>query len=257
MDNSTKNTKSKIVKNQDENKGVRVAKIIAQSGFCSRREAEQLILEGRVQVNGKAIDHPALLITDQSIKIDDKLINAKQPTKLFLFYKPVGTICTNNDPENRQTIFDVLPKNLPRLISVGRLDFNTEGLLLLTTDGALARYIELPKSKWVRKYRVRVFGKLNHERLKALVKGITVDGIKYGSIKVEVESERESNSWLSVSLTEGKNREIRKIMLHLGLQVSRLIRVSFGPFQLGEMRVGEIHEVSKKVLKNSVPIVIN
>ncbi|MFZ9180994.1 MAG: pseudouridine synthase [Rickettsiales bacterium] len=257
MDNIEKTFNEKNSKNQEPSKGVRIAKIIAQSGFCSRREAEQLILEGRVQVNGKAIDHPALLITDQSIKIDGKLINAKQPTKLFLFYKPVGTICTNNDPENRQTIFDVLPKNLPRLISVGRLDFNTEGLLLLTTDGALARYIELPKSKWVRKYRVRVFGKLNHERLKALVKGITVEGIKYGSIKVEVESEKESNSWLSVSLTEGKNREIRKIMLHLGLQVSRLIRVSFGPFQLGEMRVGEIHEVSKKVLKNSVPIAIN
>jgi len=238
---------------KEPQKGLRIAKMIAQSGYCSRREAEALILEGRVQVNGKYIDHPAILITDESIKIDGKLINQKQPSRVFLFYKPVGFICTNKDPEGRKTIFDLLPKNLPRLISVGRLDFNTEGLLVLTTDGAIARYMELPKNKWIRKYRVRVFGKLNHDRLKALVKGITVDGIKYGSIKVEIDTEKESNSWLTISLTEGKNREIRKIMEHLGLQVNRLIRVSFGPFNLGEMKVGDIHEISKKTLKSSIP----
>lgn len=234
-------------------KGIRIAKIIAQSGFCSRREAESIILEGRVQVNGKFIESPATFITDEAIKIDGKLINQKQPTRLFLFYKPVGTICTNSDPENRPTIFNFIPKNLPRLISIGRLDFNTEGLLLLTTNGAVARYMELPKNKWIRKYRARVFGTLNRDRLNALVKGITIDGIKYGSIKVEIDTEKESNSWLTISLTEGKNREIRKIMEHLGLQVNRLIRTSFGPFSLGQMKVGEIIEVSKKALKSSIP----
>ena len=246
----------KISQIDDENnseKGIRIAKIIAQSGLCSRREAEAMILEGRVQVNGKYIDHPALFITDQSIKVDGKLINEKQPTRLFLFYKPVATICTTSDPERRPTVFSFFPKNLPRLISIGRLDFNTEGLLLLTTNGAVARYIELPKNKWIRKYRARVFGTLNHERLYALSKGISIEGIKYGPIKVEIDTEKDSNSWLTISLTEGKNREIRKIMEHIGLQVNRLIRVSFGPFILGSMKSGEIIEVSKKALKASVP----
>lgn len=229
--------------NSSNTKPLRVAKAIAQSGFCSRREAESLILQHRVMVNGKIIEHPALFITDESIKIDGKLINNKQKTRLFLFYKPIGTICTSQDPENRPTIYSLLPKNLPRLISVGRLDFNTEGLLLMTTDGALARHLELPKNNFTRKYRVRVFGRLNHERLQALVKGITIDGIKYRSIKVEIDNEKESNSWLSVSLNEGKNREIRKIMEHLGLQVNRLIRVNFGPFCLEGLKIGEIREV--------------
>ncbi len=237
--------------NTPQEKGLRIAKLIAQSGHCSRREAEELITEGRVKVNGKIISSPATFITDESVKIDDKLINAKQPPRLWLFHKPAGVLTTTKDPHNRKTIFDLLPKNLPRTISVGRLDYNTEGLLLLTTDGALARYMELPKNKWIRKYRARVFGKLNHERLKKLEKGITVDGVRYASIKVEVEVEKPSNSWLKISLEEGKNREIRKVMEHLGLQVNRLIRVSFGPFNLGELRVCETKEVNKAVLKNS------
>lgn len=233
--------------------GTRVAKVISQSGLCSRREAEQLIVEGRVTVNGETISTPAVFITDQSIKVDGKLINAKQETRLWLLYKPVGTITSAKDPKNRKTIFKILPKNMPRVISVGRLDFNTEGLIVLTTNGALASFMEMPKNKWVRKYRARVFGKLDHERLKALENGITIEGIHYGSVKVSVDVEKESNSWLTISLQEGKNREIRNIMEHLGLQVNRLIRVSFGPFVLGNMQIGELREINKKQLESFIP----
>ena len=242
------------IDNKNQLKGIRIAKLIAQSGYCSRREAEDLIIEGRVQVNGKIIDSPATFIIDESVKIDGKLINQKQPIRVFLFHKPAGYICSSKDPEGRKTIFDLIPKNLPRLISVGRLDFNTEGLLILTTSGEVARYIELPKNKWVRKYRARVFGKLNHERLRALAKGITIDGIKYRSIKVEIDQEKESNSWLTISLSEGKNREIRKIMEHLGLKVNRLIRVSFGQFNLKELGIAEIKELNKTIIKNIIPL---
>lgn len=234
-------------------KGMRIAKLIAQSGRCSRREAEELIAEGRVQVNGLTINSPATFITDHSVKIDGKLINQKQQTRLWIFHKPQGFLTTTKDMKGRKTIFDILPKNLPRAISVGRLDYNTEGLLLLTTNGQLARHLELPKNKFVRKYRARVFGRLDYERLKKLEKGITVDGIRYCSIKAEVEIEKESNSWLKISLEEGKNREIRKVMEFLGLQVNRLIRVSFGPFQLGNLQIGEVKEVTKLMIKNSLP----
>lgn len=234
-----------------EDKGIRIAKVIAASGHCSRREAEALIVEGRVKVNGVTIDSPATFITDHSIKIDDKLINAKQPTRMWFFHKPDGFLTTTKDPHNRKTVFDLLPKNMPRVIAVGRLDYNTEGLLLLTTNGPLARHMELPKTAWIRKYRARVFGKLNHERLKKLEKGITVDGVRYGSIKVTVDVEKDSNSWLTIAISEGKNREIRKVMEHLGLQVNRLIRTSFGPFTLGDLKVGEVKEVTKAVMKSS------
>ncbi len=237
-----------------EAKGIRVAKVIAQSGHCSRREAEELINEGRVKVNGQVITTPATFITDHSIKVDDKLINEKQPVRLWIFHKPEGILTTTKDPQNRKTIFDLLPKNLPRVITIGRLDFNTEGLLLLTTSGELARYAELPKNKWVRKYRARVFGRIDHDRLKRLERGITVDGVKYGAIKIEIDIEKESNSWLKISLEEGKNREIRKVMEFVGLQVNRLIRVSFGPFNLGDIRVGDVQEVRKSVIKNSFPM---
>lgn len=233
-----------------QEKGIRIAKLISQAGYCSRREAEVLIVEGRVQVNGNVIDSPATFITDEAVKIDNKLINEKQPTRLWILHKPEGFLTTNKDPQGRKTIFELLPKNMPRTIAVGRLDYNTEGLLLLTTNGALARYMELPKNKWIRKYRARVFGKLNKERLKKLEKGITVDGVRYGSIKVEIEKEG-ANSWLKISIEEGKNREIRKVMEHLGLKVNRLIRVSFGPFNLGNLKSCESTEISKKVLLNS------
>ncbi len=236
----------------NETKGVRIAKVIANAGFCSRRDAEKLIEEGRVQVNGVEINTPATLITDQSIKIDGKLLQQTKDIRLFLFHKPAGIITTNKDPHERQTIFDILPKELPRVITIGRLDFNTEGLLLLTTNGDLARHIELPKTKWIRKYRARVFGRLNHERLKKLENGITIDGVRYGSIKVEVDVEKDSNSWLTVSLSEGKNREIRKVMDELGLKVNRLIRTSFGPFNLEDLKIGEVKEITKSNLKSYI-----
>ena len=239
-------------KSNSEKKGVRIAKLIASLGYCSRREAEDLIFQERVKVNGKVITSPATFITDESIKIDDKLINqAKKQTKMWMFYKGKEMLTTTKDPNNRKTVFDFLPTSLPRVITVGRLDFNTEGLLLLTNNGALSRYMELPKNKWIRKYRARVFGRLDENRLKKLENGITVDGTRYGSIKVEIESTSGANSWLKISLQEGKNREIRKVMEHLGLSVNRLIRVSFGPFNLVSMKALEVKEISQDVLKSS------
>lgn len=232
-----------------EAKGIRIAKYIAHAGFCSRREAEALIAEGRVKVNGVAIDTPATLITDHSVKIDDKLINATNEIRLWLFHKPEGIITSSKDEKGRKTIFDALPKNMPRVVSVGRLDFNTEGLLLLTTNGDFARHMELPKNKIGRTYRARVYGKVDMERLKKLVGGIKVDGVRYGSIKVELDSEKGSNSWLTITMEEGKNREIRKVMEYFGLKVNRLIRTSFGPFKLGSLKVGELQEISRTVLK--------
>ncbi len=234
-----------------EEKGIRIAKYIAHAGVCSRREAEEMILQGRVKVNGEVIESPATLITDHSVKVDDKLIALKKEIRLWIFHKPKGIITTSKDEKNRRTIFDLLPKTMPRVISVGRLDFNTEGLLLLTNNGDFARYLELPKNKISRVYRARVFGKLNHERLKKLERGITVDGVRYGSIKVTVDSEGDANSWLTIILEEGKNREIRKVMDELGLQVNRLIRVSYGPFKLTDIKVGELSEVSRLMLKKN------
>jgi len=229
-------------------KPMRIAKYIAHSGYCSRREAENLILEGRVKVNGKIIESAAILIEDQSVKINNKLINKNSSVDLWIFHKPKGVITTNFAPQQRKTIFEILPPKMPRVVTVGRLDINTEGLILLTNNGDLARYLELPSSKMLRKYRVRVFGKINQDRLKKLEKGIVIDNIHYEPMKVKVEIEKESNSWLEIEIYEGKNREIKKVMEHLGLQVNRLIRTAFGPFSLGGLEVGAL----KKVRKNSV-----
>lgn len=237
-------------------KGERIAKVIANSGYCSRRDAEKLIADGAVKVNGKIIDSPAVIITDEAIKINNKLLERREKTKIWIFNKPKGFIVTNRDPKNRQTIYDLLPKNMPRVITIGRLDMDTEGLLLLTNSGDLARYIEHPTTAWSRQYKVKVHGLL--DRLMAYIdimmkKGIIIDGIKYAPIKITIEKKSETtNTWLKVTITEGKNREVRNIMEHFGLRVIKLIRTSFGPFHLGNMPTATIKSVSNKVLKAAI-----
>ncbi|MDD2840084.1 MAG: pseudouridine synthase [Rickettsiales bacterium] len=235
-------------------KGDRIAKVIARMGYCSRREAEKLIADGSVKVNGVVITSPAINITDQSIKINNKLLSKREKTRLWLYNKPKGTSVSTGKTEKVPTIFDLLPKNMPRVIAIGRLDINTEGLLLLTNNGELSTFVGSPKTAWTRNYRVRVFGKLNKERFEVLGRdGITVAGMRYKPIKIVVEKEGESaNSWLKVSITEGKNREVKNIMAELGLQVTRLIRTGFGPFHLGNLETGMIKEVPMENLKEAI-----
>ncbi len=231
----------------------RIAKIIARSGLCSRRDAEKLILEGKVSVDGKIIESPALNVSDENvIAVNGKIIGAKEQTKLWRYHKPKGLITSHKDPKGRPTVFESLPKYLPRVISIGRLDFNTEGLLLLTNDGELSRKLELPSNAWVRRYRVRVHGKVDERKLSSLKKGIVVEGIKYGEIIATIEKIQGTNAWLNIAITEGKNREVRKVLKALDLEVTRLIRVSYGPFQLGSLASGEVSEVSTKVLKEQL-----
>ena len=236
-------------------KGERIAKRIARAGLCSRRDAERWIEAGRVSVNGKILETPACVVTESDkIVVDGKVLEGAEDTRLWLYHKPAGLVTTHKDEKGRDTVFDKMPPELPRVVSVGRLDLNTEGLLLLTNDGALSRYLELPSTGWSRKYRVRVKGKVNPKRLDALGKGITVDGIKYGAIKVQVDQGSEgANSWLTLSLKEGKNREVRRVMEAVGLTVNRLLRVSYGPFELGKIERGSVVEVKPHVLKAQVP----
>jgi len=237
----------------EKNKGERIAKVIARAGICSRRDAEKLIAEGKVKVNGKVLETPAFLVTNlDRILVREKPLPRAENTKLYIYHKPPGRITTNKDELNRPTIFEALPKDMPRVVSVGRLDMNSEGLLLLTNDGELSRYLELPSTGWKRKYRVRAFGTVDVEKLEALKKGIVVDGIKYASIEATLVKEQGSNNWLEVTLIEGKNREIRRVMEAIGLDVNRLIRVSYGPFQLGHINRGEVVEIKEKVLKDQV-----
>ena len=240
---------------EEKHKGERIAKRIAGAGLCSRRDAERWIADGRVSVNGKVLDTPAFLVSgDDKIVVDGKVLQGKAETRLWLYHKPAGLVTTHKDERGRDTVFDKLPAELPRVVSVGRLDLNTEGLLLLTNDGALSRYLELPATGWSRKYRVRVIGKVNPRRLEALEKGITVDGVKYGSIKAQVDQGGEgANSWLTLSLREGKNREIRRVMEALNLKVNRLIRLSYGPFDLGKLERGVVQEIPENVLKAQIP----
>ena len=233
--------------------GERIAKRLARAGISSRRDAEELIAAGRVKVNGKVLASPAfnVSITDK-IELDGMEIPAIERTRLFLFHKPAGVVTTNRDPEGRRTVFDVLPENLPRLMTIGRLDINTEGLLLLTNDGGLSRVLELPATGWLRRYRVRVHGKVDEQALAGLKDGIAVDGVFYGAVEATLEREQGSNAWLTIGLREGKNREVKNILGALGLDVTRLIRVSYGPFQLGELPEGHVLEIKGRMLRDQL-----
>ena len=236
-------------------KGERIAKRMARAGLCSRREAEAWITGRRVKVNGRLIDSPALNVQPEDvILVDNKPVADKEPTRLWLYHKPPGLMTTHKDPEGRATVFEQLPKDMPRVISVGRLDYNSEGLLLLTNDGALARKLELPSTGWIRKYRVRAYGGIAPSMLEGMKKGVSIDGMNYGSVEATIESHSGNNHWLQVTLAEGKNREIRKIFEHYGCQVNRLIRMSYGPFLLGKLVRGDVKEVSQKILHSFVKI---
>lgn len=231
----------------------RIAKRLSRAGVCSRREAERWIAEGRVIVNGSKISEPGTLVDESSdIRVDGKPIAAPQATRLWRYHKPAGLICSNRDPQGRPTIFDKLPKHLPRVMTVGRLDFDSEGLLLLTNDGGLARKLELPATGWTRRYRIRVYKTPTEEDFAKLAKGLTVDGVQYGPVEASVDSAKGANAWLTVSLQEGKNREIRRLFEHLGYPVNRLIRIAYGPFQLGKMPRGGVEEVPGRVLRDQL-----
>lgn len=228
-------------------KGERVAKLMARAGLCSRRDAERWINEGRVEVDGAVIDTPALAIDDPTrIKVDGKPLPPKKTAKLWRYHKPPGLVTTHKDEEGRPTVFEALPAELGRVISVGRLDLNSEGLLLLTNDGGLAREMELPSTGWVRTYRVRVFGHVTQEILDTVKDGCQVEGIRYGPVDAKIEKKTGRNAWLIVSLAEGKNREIRQVMRHLDLHVNRLIRQAYGPFRLGDLERDEVREISPR-----------
>jgi 23S rRNA pseudouridine2605 synthase len=241
-------------KTQEKSKaGERIAKVMARAGLCSRREAEAWIAAGRVAVNGVVITSPALDVSgDDRITVDGEPLPQRERTRLFLYHKPRGLLTSHADVRGRPTIFAALPKSLPRLVSVGRLDLNTEGLLLLTNDGGLARTLELPATGWLRRYRVRAHGRVRAEDLEALRGGITIDGVRYGAIEARLDREQGANLWLTFAMREGKNREVKNVLGHLGLAVNRLIRVSFGPFQLGDLPEGAVEEVRTRVLRDQL-----
>lgn len=232
---------------------VRIAKAMARAGLCSRRDAEEWIAEGRVSVNGTIIDSPALNVTlADRIMVDGEPMPEKERTRLWLYHKPAGLVTTSSDPEGRPTVFDNLPEDLPRVMSIGRLDINTEGLLLLTNDGGLSRVLELPETGWLRRYRVRAHGDTDQAKLDALKQGVTIDGVDYEPIHATLDRIQGRNVWLTLDLREGKNREVKVVLEHIGLMVNRLIRVSFGPFQLGDIREGDVEEVRTRMLKDQL-----
>ena len=235
-------------------RGERIAKWLARAGAASRRDAEKLLAEGRVKLNGAPVTHPAtFVVPGDVVQLNGRVMDAPDRTRLWRYHKPEGLVTTHRDPEGRPTVFERLPEHLPRVVSIGRLDLNSEGLLLLTNDGGLARRLELPSNGWIRRYRVRVHGVVPERALAGLQDGVVVDGVRYGPIEAAVDSRALSNTWLSVSLREGRNREVRRVMTHLALQVTRLIRVAYGPFQLGSLGRGEVDEISGKVLREQLP----
>ena len=243
--------KSKVAEPASEKRAgpMRIAKAMARAGLCSRREAERWIADGRVSVNGKLLRTPAVeVIPTDKVIVDGKPLPSAEPPQLWRYHKPKGIVTTHSDPEGRPTVFDKLPPEMPRVISIGRLDFNTEGLLLLTNDGALARHMELPSNGWVRRYRVRAKGRVSPADLANLKDGIEIDGVHYGPIEAAVDSVQGANTWLTIAIREGKNREVRNVLSHLGLTVNRLIRISFGPFQLLDLTPGAVEAVRRKVL---------
>jgi 23S rRNA pseudouridine2605 synthase len=228
---------------------MRIAKAMARAGLCSRREAERWIEAGRVSVNGRVIASPALDVKPSDrILVDGNPLAGAEPARLWRYHKPKGLVTTHKDPQGRPTVFAALPAHLPRVISIGRLDFNTEGLLLLTNDGELARHLELPATGWLRRYRVRAFGRITQARLDELKTGFEIEGVRYGPIEASLDSQQGANVWLTLGLREGKNREVKKVLGALGLEVNRLIRVSFGPFQLAELQPGAVEPVKRRVL---------
>ncbi len=234
--------------------GERIAKFLAHAGVASRRDAERMVAEGRVKLNNAPVAHPATLVAEGDlVVVDGAPVTRHGRARLWRYHKPEGLVTTHRDPQGRPTVFEKLPAGLPRVVSVGRLDLNSEGLLLLTNDGALARRLELPANGWLRRYRVRVFGRPEPARLATLARGITVDGVRYGPIEAGLDAVKGDNAWLTVALREGRNREVRRVMAHLGLRVSRLIRVAYGPFQLGKLPRGAVEEVPGKVLREQLP----
>ena len=235
----------------------RIAKRIARSGLCSRRDAERWIAAGRVAVDGDVLSSPALTVTAANlVTVDGEPLPQAEHSRIFRFHKPTGVVTAARDPGGRKTIYDRLPEGLPRLMPIGRLDLTSEGLLLLTNDGELKRRLELPATGWQRRYRVRVHGRVDPEKLAALKRGIKVEGFDYGPIEASLERRLGKNAWLNVALREGKNREIRKVMEHFGWPVNRLIRISFGPFHLGNLAKGDVDEIKTKVVKEQVGLVL-
>ena len=228
---------------------LRIAKAMARAGLCSRREAERWIVEGRVRVNGKTLTTPAFEVSAKDeVLVDGKPLPSPEPVRLWRYHKPRGLVTTHKDPQGRPTVFAALPPELPRVVSIGRLDFNSEGLLLLTNDGTLARHLELPATGWLRRYRVRAHGRVSQGELDALKDGVEIEGVRYGAIEATLDSVQGANAWLTIGLREGKNREVRRILAHLGLEVNRLIRISYGPFQLLDLKPGAVEPVKRRVL---------
>jgi 23S rRNA pseudouridine2605 synthase len=235
-------------------RGERIAKWLARAGVASRRDVERMLAEGRVRLNGAVLTHPASFVRDgDRVQVDGRVVAAPEGTRLWRYHKPDGLVTTHRDPEGRPTVFERLPPELPRVVSVGRLDLTSEGLLLLTNDGALARRLELPATGWLRRYRVRVHGRPDPQALAALARGVTIEGVRYGPVEAGLDAVKGENAWLTIGLREGRNREVRRIMAYLNLPVSRLIRVSYGPFQLGNLPRGAVQEVPARVLRDQLP----